>query len=105
MKKVLNGRLYDTETSTLIAKCAPVSPFDLDSNWEELYRKTNNEFLLYNEREPYSKCDGLVDGKCVAEGDLQVLSADEARQWLEKTVKERKHYMVFFEKYEDIFKN
>ena len=100
MKTILNGRFYDTESATLIGRCITVRPCDLDSSWEELYRKKNGEFFLIGEGGPHSKYGAFIDKKWLAGGALEVLSEDEARKWAEYNL-EADEYMAVFGKVDE----
>ena len=55
MKKVINGRRYDTEGAMRLAGYRYGMPRDL-GYWEEtLYRKRTGEFFLHGEGGPASK--------------------------------------------------
>ena len=48
MKKIINGRLYDTDTAILIGYWDNgYGAGDFHKCYEELYRKKNGEFFLY----------------------------------------------------------
>ena len=48
MKKIINKRLYDTETATLIACYDDGLPWtDFYCCYEELYQKKNGEYFIY----------------------------------------------------------
>ena len=85
MKKIINGRLYNTETAELIAS-HDNGYFANDFHYcsEDLYRKKNGEFFLYGEggglskyAEPYG--NGWGYGEIITP-----LSVDEAKKWMEK---------------------
>ena len=85
MKKIINGRKYDTETATLIG-------FDSYSNyrdfnhWEEwLYKKRNGEFFLYGSGGPNSKYSVRVDMNSWSGGSKIIpLTYNSAKEWAEK---------------------
>lgn len=59
MKKIINGRKYDTETATLICKGEYTSNFGYER--EELYKKKTGEFFLYGrEIIPLSDSDAMT---------------------------------------------
>lgn len=47
MKKILNGKLYDTDTATEIGSWTYSHPGDFNYIKETLYRKQTGEFFLY----------------------------------------------------------
>ena len=46
MKKVINGKMYNTETATLIKRISEGTYGNWDYADEELYRKRNGEFFI-----------------------------------------------------------
>jgi len=57
MKKIINGKRYDTETAQLIGSASYSNRTDFRFWSEELYRKKTGEFFLYGEGGPASKVD------------------------------------------------
>ena len=56
MKKIINGKLYDTETAKLIGRSYHgEGPRDFRHYSEELYRKRTGEYFLYGEGGPMSR--------------------------------------------------
>ena len=47
MKKVINGKRYDTDTATLMGSDSFSNSRDFRHWIEELYRKNNGEYFLY----------------------------------------------------------
>jgi hypothetical protein len=84
MKKIINGKKYDTET----AKCVG----DWDNGYgcgdfqhveERLYRKRTGEFFLHGEGGPMSiYAESCGDGFCGGEKIIP-LSESEAKEWAE----------------------
>ena len=90
MKKIINGRLYNTETAKEIG--------DWDNGYmgfercvEILYQKKNGEFFLYGSGGPMSKysesCDGGWSGGTV----IIPLTENEAMLWVEKNLSADKY--------------
>lgn len=84
MKKVINGRLYDTDTAKIIDSfnnglpCTDYSYFS-----ETLYQKRTNEFFVYGHggaASHYRECreNGVTGGEVITP-----LSVDEAKKWVE----------------------
>lgn len=85
MKRIINGRKYDTETATEVHEWSDKSPKDFDYVEETLYRKRTGEYFLrcyggpmtrYAERESYGS--GYTYGSTIIP-----VSYDEARAWAE----------------------
>ena len=78
MKKILNGRVYDTETATLIGKKDNGdSAASLWFSEIELYRKKTGEYFTY-----LSRCGGGID----ASHPISPVSYDAAKEWAEKNL-------------------
>lgn len=84
MKKIINGKKYDTDTATLYV--------DRDNNctgfshtYEALYLKKTGEFFLYGHSGPMGKYARAVGDNTVSGGsDIIPLSFEEARQFAER---------------------
>jgi hypothetical protein len=96
MKKIINGKRYDTETATLIGSARYGYPSDFEYWAEDLYRKKTGEFFLYGEGGPmsrYSRSTGQNEwsgGK-----EIRPLSLKEAQEWAEKYLDADKYEEVF----------
>ena len=56
MKKIINGRMYNTDTAKRLCSADNGSSCRDFSHWEEeLYQKKTGEFFLYGEGGPASK--------------------------------------------------
>lgn len=84
MKKIINGKLYDTETAQELG--CDGGNYGNFSEWhEELYRKRTGEFFLYGKGGPrsrYAQCTGnnlWIDGSKIIP-----LSVGSAREWAEE---------------------
>lgn len=85
MKRIINGRKYDTETATEIYEWSDNAPRDFSYIEETLYRKRTGEYFLgcyggpmtrYAEREAYGS--GYTYGSAITP-----MTYDEARSWAE----------------------
>lgn len=83
MRKVINGKMYDTGTATLI-KGYSFAEGKSDYFCEQLYRKKNGEFYLYVEGGPCSKYrdEGLYAP--IDNCDIIPKSEEEAKRWVAK---------------------
>lgn len=71
MKKIINGKTYNTDTAEFIDSVHPKG----FSNWtEELYRKKNGEYFLYIKGGPSTKYRP-------AKPKIKPLSIDEVHVW------------------------
>lgn len=85
MKKVIEGKLYNTETAELICEwsngyfCS-----DFEHCWENLYKTKKGNWFLYGEggaMSKYAKSSG--DGRRGG-SDITCLTKEEAIEWLEQ---------------------
>ena len=85
MKKIIKGKLYDTDTASRVAEWeTPTSTSDFKFCRETLYRKRTGEYFLHGEGgalSRYAKHD--YDGMTCGEGILP-LAYDTARGWAEQ---------------------
>lgn len=84
MKKIINGKMYNTETAKLVDTAAWGTDSDFSYWIEELYKKRTGEYFIAGEggalsrwREVYS--DGFTNG-----WGIKPLTDEEARDWMEK---------------------
>lgn len=82
VRKVINNKMYDTATATLVAEYL-YGDVSSDSSYEEkLYLKVTGEFFLYGEGGGLSKYQN-TDGRNTWCGSAIVpLSNSEAREWV-----------------------
>lgn len=82
MKKILNNRVYDTDTATAIGDSDNgASPTSFDYCIETLYRKRTGEYFLHGKGGPRSKYATQRYGSLCSGGRIMPLAYDEARQW------------------------
>ena len=83
MKKIINGRKYDTETAKFIAKW---DNDELGGRYveEKLYRKKTGEFFIDGYGGAMSKYCRAVGNACIEGREIVPISKDEAKEWLEK---------------------
>lgn len=103
MKKIINGKLYDTETATCVGSWAnSYSSRDFQSVEEELYRKRTGEFFLYGEGGPASKYAVSVGGNSWSGGAKIIpLTVEQAREWAEQHMDADDYQEIFGEVAED----
>ena len=83
MQKVINRKLYNTETATLIASWSNDSEAgDPHYCHEELYKTMRGNFFLYGEGGAQTHW-GNTNGKIIWEGDgIDPIDQEEAEQWI-----------------------
>jgi hypothetical protein len=88
MKRIINGKKYDTETALCRAEYQRNYINDHNYLKEELYEKLNGEFFLAGKgggNTKYCKSDGNT--RCAGEKIIP-LSHEEAKAWMEEYVNE-----------------
>lgn len=83
MKKIIDGKVYNTETATCIGEWAN-EYYRNDFKWEseELYKKKNGEFFLYGEGGPMSSYAESTGNRSWSEGSsISPLTSKEAYNW------------------------
>lgn len=99
MKKIINGKKYDTETAKKIDCASSMYLKTSFSYWEEsLYQKRNGEFFLYGEGGPSSKYSVHVSENEWYGGEKIIpLTEQEAKQWAEQHMSVNKYEEIFGE--------
>lgn len=79
MKKIINGRLYDTSTATQVGNwCNGMLPGDFAYYNEELYKKKTGEFFLHGKGGPMTP---YGNGGSFGE-EILPLTRKKAKEWL-----------------------
>ena len=86
MKKIIGGKLYDTETAKEIAStCHGDGPRDFRYYTETLFRKRTGEYFLYGEGGPASPYRKEAGQNCWTGGEaIRPLTLKEAMEWAER---------------------
>lgn len=86
MRKIINGKKYDTETAEQLASYwNELSTSDFRHMTERLFRKKTGEYFLYGEGGPLSKYATRCGGSGFTGGeDIVPLPEQEAKEWAEK---------------------
>ena len=94
MKKVINGKLYDTEKAKELGFDGGGDGF---SRWhEELYKKRTGEYFLYGEGGPMTKYAVSISNNSWSGGEKIIpLSADKAREWAEEHLDADEYAEIF----------
>ena len=85
MKKIIEGRKYDTETATEIHEWSDKAPSDFDYIEETLYCKRTGEYFLYGYGGPmtrYAEREKYGSGYCYG-STIIPMTYEEARAWAE----------------------
>lgn len=98
-KKIINGKLYNTETATLVGKWDNgyhISDFEYCE--ERLYRKRTGEYFLIGEGGPLSQNSKSYGDKSWSYGyPITPISEEEAKQWAEDRMSANEYIAVFGE--------
>jgi hypothetical protein len=87
MKKIINGKRYDTDTAKVIAEHEEGYVGDLEYYRETLHRKRSGEYFLHGFGHAASRyAENLGEGRWGAGECITPLSYDEARKWAENAL-------------------
>lgn len=101
MKKIINGKLYNTDTAKRLGEW--VNDITDNLNWvsETLYQKQRGEFFLHGEGGPRSKyAESIGQGSWSSGEKIIPLSYDAAQAWAEEHL-DADTYQAFFGQIED----
>ena len=93
MKKIINGKRYDTDTAEFIGYEQYLYPGQLNYWREELYRKRNGEFFLYGIGGPPQSM--AWEGTAPVEIRNKTPINQEAQEWVEKYLDADTYEKVF----------
>nr|DAL22730.1 MAG TPA_asm: ParG [Caudoviricetes sp.] len=98
MKKIINGKRYDTETAELVGEWSNTYNYsDFSYECEELYRKKTGEFFMYGAGGPassYAVSSG--NNNWTGSSKITPLTIEEAKKWAEKNL-DADAYEKYFE--------
>jgi DNA-binding transcriptional regulator YiaG len=86
MKRIINGKRYDTETARLVGEyCSPGSDSDFSHLEESLYQKRTGEYFIAGVGGPMTKYS-VSTGQNSWSGGAKIitLTSEEAREWAEE---------------------
>lgn len=96
MKKIINGKRYDSDTAQLIAEGTGGYPGNFNYYKEGLYRKRTGEFFLAGEGGPSSKYSKQVELNSWSGGEnIFPLTYQQATEWGEKHMDADDYEKVF----------
>lgn len=96
MKKIINGKKYDTDTAKNLGSAGYNHLGDFSFWREELYQKKTGEFFLYGKggaMSKYARRTGLNEWSGGEE--IIPLSPEEARKWAEKNIEAEEYERIF----------
>lgn len=99
MKKIINGKLYDTKTATRVGKWWSEYPVNDFHYYEEtLYKKKTGEFFLYGEGNAASPYTKSVGQSCWSGAEMIIpFTEDEAKEWAERCLDADDYIAIFGE--------
>ena len=99
MKKIINGKMYNTETATEVGNYwNGLSQRDFNHVNETLYRKKTGEFFLYGEGGPMSRYSESCGNNSWTGGERIIpLSEKEAKKWAEDKISADAYCQIFGE--------
>ena len=103
MKKVINGKMYDTDTATKLASWCNMQDFS-NFNYvdETLYKKRTGEYFLYGEGGPMTKYAVSTGSNSWSGGEMIIpLTLSAAQEWAEEHLDGDDYQKIFGEVAED----
>ena len=97
MKKIINGKLYDTDTAKSIGSYGNGYGIgDYHYFYEVLYRKKTGEFFLYGSGGAGTRYSVECGNRCWTGGDAIIpFTEDEAKEWAEEHLDADDYMEVF----------
>lgn len=96
MKKIINGKVYDTETAQVLGSWSNMSDRSFERIDETLYRKRTGEFFLHGEGGPMSRYAVQIGQNNWRGGEkITPLSWDDARSWVESHLNSEDYERIF----------
>ena len=83
MKKIINGKVYNTETAECIAD-ENRSLYDFHSTSEALYRTARGNWFLHGESSSGGRYSKWVGNSCGGGEDIQALTPAQVVEWAEQ---------------------
>ena len=99
MKKIINGKKYDTDTAKMVAyACSTLGATDF-AYWEEtLFRKQTGEYFIYGYGGPMTKWAETISQNCWGWGKgIAPLTVKQAMKWAENHVTADEYERIFGE--------
>lgn len=96
MKRIIEGRLYNTETAVCIGNNDNgYLPSDFNYYKESLYQKKNKEFFLVRDGGAMSCCGRFVGGSYCGGTDIIPYSVEEAKEWCAQYIDVDEYFEIF----------
>lgn len=96
MKKIINGKRYDTDTAKEMGQDSYSNPRDFSYWCETLYRKTTGEFFLHGEGGANSKyAETIGQNEWCGGSRIMPLTVEKAQAWAEKHLDAEEYEKIF----------
>ena len=96
MKKIINGKRYDTDTAKEMGQDSYSNPRDFSYWCETLYRKTTGEFFLHGEGGANSKyAETIGQNEWCGGSQIMPLTVEKAQAWAEKHLDAEEYEKIF----------
>ena len=102
MKKVINGKRYDTYTATELARTSYISECDQTFHEEQLYLKRTGEYFLCTQVSKLINFENLSDDMINPEKKIFPFTLDEAKDWVKNHVNYKYDELFLFHDDENI---
>lgn len=99
MKKIINGKMYNTETAKALGTAYSNAPVNSFEYWKEtLYKKKTGEYFLYGYGGPVSQYAKCIDMNTWSGGDKFIpLTETKAMKWAERYLSAEEYCDIFGE--------
>lgn len=85
MKKIIGGKMYNTDTATQIGGYTYLYPGQLAYESQTLYQKSTGEYFLHGEGGAASQyARPTEDGNMTGGWDIEPMATEEAKHWAEE---------------------
>ena len=102
MKKIIKGKMYDTDTARMVGEHSEGYPSDFGYVCETLYRKRTGEYFVHGEGNAASRYAEAEGQNTWRAGErIMPYSYDDARQWAEDNLSVDEYQAEFGEVIED----
>lgn len=96
MRKIINGKIYDTEKAECLGSYDNGNCRNHFSFYEaELYKTKKGNYFIYENGGPNSKCSIYVGGNYMGGSNIYSVSKEEASQWAEKHLEIDDYIRIF----------
>lgn len=96
MKKIINNKLYNTDTAELLGQKEWGEPMDFYYIFESLYRTSKENFFLYRKVGAGSEfAKPIGNNSWVPREDIEALDKEQARNWAIDYLEQSKFEEIF----------